>query len=70
MAKKYHVTLTKAERAELHDFVHKGTVSARKLTRPTRFFEPDWKLNIYVWPSAKLPGQEGALAAPEARKSP
>ena len=33
MAKKYHVTLTQAERAELHDFVHKGTVSARKLTR-------------------------------------
>ena len=45
-------------------------ISARKLTRPTRFFEPDWKLNIYVWPSPKLPGQEGALAAPEARKSP
>jgi transposase len=33
MAKKYHVTLTEAERDELHDFVHKGTVSARKLTR-------------------------------------
>jgi transposase len=33
MARKYHVTLTDAERAELHDFVHKGTVSARKLTR-------------------------------------
>jgi transposase len=33
MAKKYHVTLTEAERTELHDFVHKGAVSARKLTR-------------------------------------
>jgi len=33
MAKKYHVTLADAERAELHDFVHNGTVSARKLTQ-------------------------------------
>lgn len=33
MTKKYHVTLTDAERADLHDFVRKGTVSARKLTR-------------------------------------
>jgi transposase len=33
MAKKYHVTLTDAERADLRDFIHKGTASARKLTR-------------------------------------
>ncbi len=33
MRKLYHVTLTDAERDELHALIKKGTISARKLTR-------------------------------------
>ena len=34
------------------------TIKERKLTRPTMFFEPDWKLNQYDHPAPKLPGME------------
>jgi hypothetical protein len=35
-------------------------IQARKLVRPTIFFEPDWKLNQFDHPKPKLPGEVGA----------
>jgi hypothetical protein len=35
-------------------------ISTRKLTRVSRYFEPDWKLNQYDRPKPKLPGAEQA----------
>ncbi len=32
------------------------TIQAKKLTRPSMFFEPDWKLNQFDHPAPKLPG--------------
>ena len=39
-------------------------ITARKLTRVSRYFEPDWKLNQFDHPAPKLPG--AAQAAPPA----
>jgi hypothetical protein len=35
-------------------------IQARKLTRPTQFFEPDWKLDQYDHPPAVIPGKVDA----------
>lgn len=35
-------------------------IQAKKLVRPTLFFEPDWKLNQFDHPKPKLPGAAGA----------
>ncbi len=37
----------------------KKTIQSRKLTRPSMFFEPDWKLNQFDHPAPKLPGLAG-----------
>lgn len=36
------------------------TITARRLTRPDMFFEPNWKLNQFNHPPERLPGQVGA----------
>jgi len=33
------------------------TIKKQKLTRPSMFFEPDWKLNQFDHPAPKLPGE-------------
>lgn len=65
-----------AELPGLVPFVQKhGPVAARrvvqahKLTRPTIFFEPDWKLNQFDHPRPKLPGAAGADSSKAGRKS-
>ena len=35
-------------------------ITARKLTRVSRYFEPNWKLNQFDRPKPKLPGAEEA----------
>jgi hypothetical protein len=38
----------------------RNVIAAKKLTHPTLFFEPDWKLNQFDHPKPKLPGAAGA----------
>jgi hypothetical protein len=40
-------------------------IATRKLTRVSRFFEPDWKLNQFDRPKPKLPGAEEAPPPPK-----
>jgi len=44
-------------------------IAARKLTKASRFFEPDWKLNYFEPPKAKLPGAADSTATKTATKS-
>ncbi|HEY6193896.1 MAG TPA: DUF547 domain-containing protein [Candidatus Eisenbacteria bacterium] len=44
-------------------------IQARKLERPTIFFEPNWKLNQFDHPRPKLPGAAGADSSKAVRKS-
>ncbi len=37
----------------------KKAIQSRKLTRPSMFYEPDWKLDQFEHPSPKLPGIAG-----------
>ena len=43
-------------------------IAARKLTRVSRYFEPDWKLNQYDHPAPKLPTDTGAAPATPSRR--
>ena len=43
-------------------------IQAKKLARPTIFFEPNWKLNQWDPPKPKLPGAEGADSSKAGKK--
>ena len=47
----------------------KRLIQVNKLSKPSIFFEPDWKLNQFDHPKPKLPGAVGADSAQAGRKS-
>jgi hypothetical protein len=44
-------------------------IQAKKLVRPTIFFEPDWKLNQFDRPKPKTPGAAGVDSSNTTKKS-
>jgi hypothetical protein len=47
----------------------KQLIASRKLTRVSRYFEPDWKMNQFDRPKPKLPGEPETPAASPTPKS-